>query len=141
MKLKYPCYLTKGDNGDVILECFAPSITTFGTLEEAVADMHSIMMDLLGEAFEMREPFPLPETDGSHEGERIEVTLTATETLKIYLINAMIETGMRPIDLAERLNIARQEVTRIINPRYRTGLETLDRAIEATGKHVKLTIV
>lgn len=83
MKLTYPCYMTKAENGDVILECFAPSVTTFGTLEEAVADMKTIVSHLIGDALEKREPLPLPETDASHEGERIEVTVTALEVDRV----------------------------------------------------------
>lgn len=87
MKLTYPCYMTKAENGDVILECFAPSVTTFGTLDEAVADMQSIVSELIGEALEKREPLPLPETDASHEGERIDVTVTVA-ALEVDLVNS-----------------------------------------------------
>lgn len=65
--------------------------------------------------------------------------LSPIETLKVFLINAMIETHTRPVDIAERLGITRQEVTRITNPKYRTKLDTIDRAIEATGKRLRFS--
>ena len=140
MKLTYPCFLTRGENSDYILECVTPSIFTFGkTLEAASKDMHTILLDLVSEALENKEPFPYPDNEATAEGERVGVSLTPIESIK--LINAMIETKTRQVDIAEKLGIPRQEVTRIINPRYRTKLDTLDRAIEATGKHLQVSFV
>ena len=135
MKLTYPCFLTRGENSDYILECVTPSIFTFGkTLEAASKDMHTILLDLVSEALENKEPFPYPDNEATAEGERVGVSLTPIESIKVMLINAMIETKTRQVDIAE-------EVTRIINPRYRTKLDTLDRAIEATGKHLQVSFV
>ena len=142
MKLTYPCFLTRGENSDYILECVTPSIFTFGkTLEAASKDMHTILLDLVSEALENKEPFPYPDNEATAEGERVGVSLTPIESIKVMLINAMIETKTRQVDIAEKLGIPRQEVTRIINPRYRTKLDTLNRAIEATGKHLQVSFV
>ena len=42
--------------------------------------------------------------------------------------------------IARRLGIAKQEVTRILNPRQKTKIDTLEKAIEATGKKLIYSI-
>ena len=142
MKFTYPCFLTRGENGDYILECVTPSIFTFGkTLEAASKDMHTILLDLVSEALDEKLPFPYPDNESTAAGEKIGVSLTPIESIKVLLINAMIETKTRQVDIAEKLGIPRQEVTRIVNPRYRAKLDTLDRAVEATGKHLQVFFI
>jgi antitoxin HicB len=53
----------------------------------------------------------------------------------------MIETGTKPIQIARELGIAKQEMTRIMNPRQKTKIDTLEKAIEATGKRLIFTVV
>lgn len=98
--------------------------------------MHSLLLDLLVQAYADKRVFPMPME--AEEGD-VCAQLSPIETLKVFLINAMIETHTRPVDIAERLGITRQEVTRITNPKYRTKLDTIDRAIEATGKRLRFS--
>ncbi len=133
MRLAYFCEKTiDPESGQVILECTNPSAFAFGeTQQKAEMEMHSLLLDLVSDYFSEKKLFPMPE---DAEGENVPVYLTPIETLKVFLLNAMVETHTRPVDIAQRLGITRQEVTRITNPRYKTKLDTLDRAIESTGK-------
>lgn len=140
MRLVYSCEKSiNPESGQVILECKSPSAFAFGqTLQEAQAEMHNLLLDLLIDAYSDKTLFPIPDDDASCG---VTVSLSPIETLKVFLINAMIETHTRPIDIAERMGISRQEVTRITNPRYKTKLDTLDQAIEATGKRLRVSFV
>jgi antitoxin HicB len=53
----------------------------------------------------------------------------------------MVETGTKPIQIARKLGIAKQEMTRVMNPRQKTKIDTLEKAIEATGKRLIFTVV
>lgn len=138
MRLVYPCEKSiDPESGQVILECKNPSAFAFGqTLQEAQDEMHSLLLDLLVDAYAEKTLFPMPDDDA---GFGVTVSLSPVETLKVFLINAMVETHTRPVDIAERMGITRQEVTRITNPRYKTKLDTLDQAIEATGKRLRVS--
>ena len=61
--------------------------------------------------------------------------------VKVLFLNSMVETKTKPIQIARRLGIAKQEVTRILNPRQKTKIDTLEKAIEATGKKLIYSIV
>lgn len=138
MRLFYPCEKSvDSESGQVVLECKSPSAFAFGqTLKEAQDEMHGLLLDLLVDAYADKKPFPMPEDVNTCE---VSVSLSPIETLKVFLINAMIETHTRPVDIADRMGITRQEVTRITNPRYKTKLDTLDRAIEVTGKRLRVS--
>jgi antitoxin HicB len=64
------------------------------------------------------------------------VELTPSETVKILFLNSMVETGTKPIQIARKLGIAKQEMTRVMNPRQKTKIDTLEKAIEATGRRL-----
>ena len=70
----------------------------------------------------------------------VSVELTPSETVKVLFLNSMVETKTKPIQIARRLGIAKQEVTRILNPRQKTKIDTLEKAIEATGKKLIYSI-
>jgi antitoxin HicB len=70
----------------------------------------------------------------------VSVELTPSETVKVLFLNSIVETKTKPIQIARRLGIAKQEVTRILNPRQKTKIDTLEKAIEATGKKLTYSI-
>lgn len=121
------------------MECDAPSAVASGnTLDEACEEMHSLLLDLLGDSLRDHSPFPYA-SGTKPSNTNATVSFTPVQSLKVFLVNAMIETGSRPIDIAQKLGIPRQGMTRILNPRYQTNLDTLDKAIEATGKHLRVS--
>lgn len=82
-----------------------------------------------------------PTTVKRHKKNEVSVELTASETVKVLFLNSMIETRTKPIQIARRLGVAKQEVTRILNPRQKTKIDTLERALEATGKKLIYSVV
>lgn len=134
MRFSYPCEISKDpDSGQVVLECKEPSAFTFGdTLKEAMKDMHAVLLDCVSDYIDDGKVFP--EITKKPKKNEVAVELTPSETVKILFLNSMVETHTKPVQIAKRLGIAKQEVTRILNPRQKTKIDTLEKAIEATGR-------
>ena len=64
------------------------------------------------------------------------VELPPSVILKVMLLNAMVEDNIRPADLARKMGIKPQEVTRITNIRHVTKIDTLQKAFNALGKEL-----
>lgn len=138
MRFSYPCEVSRdSETGQVILECKNPSAFAFGdSLEEALKEMHSLLLDCVSDYIDEGKIFPTV-TKPAKKNE-VSVELTPSETVKVLFLNSMVETKTKPIQIARRLGIAKQEVTRILNPRQKTKIDTLEKAIEATGKKIDL---
>ena len=140
MRLSYPCEVSKDpETGQVILECKEPSAFAFGdSLEAAEKEMHSMLLDCVSDYVDEGKIFPIVATRPKKN--EVSVELTPSETVKVLFLNSMVETKTKPIQIAKRLGIAKQEVTRILNPRQKTKIDTLEKAIEATGKKLIYSI-
>ena len=68
------------------------------------------------------------------------VELSPSTTAKIFLHNEMIRQKVRPIDLARRMGIPRQEMTRVLNIKHNTKIETTAQALAALGKRLELHV-
>ena len=115
MRLSYPCEVSRDpESGQVILECKNPSAFAFGdSLEAAEMDMHSLLLDCVADYVDEGKIFPT--TVKRPKKNEVSVELTASETVKVLF--------------------------RILNPRQKTKIDTLERAIEATGKKLIYSVV
>lgn len=80
-------------------------------------------------------PEPSPVTDKD-----LAIQLPPSVIAKILLLNAMVETHTRPVDLARKLRTTRQEVTRMTDLRHTTKIDTIDRALHALGRHLSISV-
>lgn len=55
------------------------------------------------------------------------VALAASVAIKVLLLNEMLAQGVKPVESTRRLNVPRQEVTRLLNPRHATRSTPLTR--------------
>lgn len=69
------------------------------------------------------------------------MTFSHLQTLKVQLINAMVEKNWRPVDLATSMHITRQEASRILSPRAPTKFETIAKSLEVLGYRLDTTAV
>lgn len=134
MRFSYPCEVSVDpETGQIVLECKEPSVFSFGEdLETAVKDMHSVLLDCVSDYVDEGKPFPT--SAKKPKKNEVAVELTPSETVKILFLNSMVETGTKPIQIARKMGIAKQEMTRVMNPRQKTKIDTLEKAIEATGR-------
>ena len=140
MRFSYPCEVSRdSETGQVILECKNPSAFAFGdSLEEAVKEMHSLLLDCVSDYIDEGKIFPT--VTKPEKKNEVSVELTPSETVKVLFLNSMVETKTKPIQIARRLGIAKQEVTRILNPRQKTKIDTLEKAIDSLEANVNTPV-
>jgi antitoxin HicB len=61
-------------------------------------------------------------------------------SVKVALLNEMIRLGVRPVDLARKLNVSPQTVNRIVDLRHATKLDTLAAAFGAIGRPLRFVL-
>jgi antitoxin HicB len=69
------------------------------------------------------------------------VELPASVSAKVLLLNEMITQKVRPAELARRLQVTPQEVTRLINPRHKSKIDGIALALKALGKTLEIRAV
>ena len=82
---------------------------------------------------------PIPTPSPRRRGQRW-VELPPTVAATVLLHNEMLRQKVRPIDLAKRMGIPRQELTRMLNLRHKTKIDSTAAAFAALGKHLELRV-
>ena len=52
----------------------------------------------------------------------------------------MLAQGVKPVELAQRLDVPRQEITRLLNSRHAMKIGAVDNALKALGKNLDLQV-
>jgi antitoxin HicB len=103
--------------------------------EEINTEALDILKIVLGYYF--KDNLSIPEASEPEKGEQT-IDLPLSLVAKIILHNTMLKNGVRPADLARRMDIPTSEVARITNPRYKTKIDTLASAVSASGGRLQL---
>ena len=122
-------------------------IGTFRDVPEAITEVYpeENFVDIARDAlistidFYIDDGRKLPEPSQALEDEVL-VDLPASVVLKLLLLNTMVESNMRPADLARKMKIRPQAITRILNIRHNTKLDTMSNAFTALGKELYFDI-
>jgi len=122
-------------------------VVTFRDIPEAitqgddVADATEMAEDALVTSmdfyFEGQRQVPLPSKP--KRGERL-ISLPPSVWAKVLLLNAMIETGVRRVELAERLHTSKQEINRLVDLHHTTKIDRIGEALQAVGKRLELNV-
>ena len=140
MRYSYPCQIVRdveearvsGREAYVVtFRDVDPAITGGGSWSEAV-DMAS---DCLGVAlgFYVTDGEDLPLPSSQLDGE-VMISVAPLVAAKLAVYTAMREQGMSRALLAERLDMDGEMVRRLLDPRYRTHLSTVQRALTVVGR-------
>jgi len=136
--LRYPAKIRPDTVGYYVTFRDIPEALTAGdTVEEAkemAADALLVSMDFY---FEDRRPVPPP---SAPEPDEVLIALPASVTAKIYVLNEMLAQQVSQTELARRLGIRKQEMTRIVDLHHATKIDTLAAALEAMGKSLELSV-
>ena len=81
----------------------------------------------------------IPEPSVPKRGQKL-VELPPSVAAKVLLHNEMLRQKVRPIELARRMGIPRQEITRVLNLKHNTKIETTAQALTALGKRLELRV-
>ena len=111
------------------------ALTQGDTREEALAMALDALITAFDFYFEDNQPIPLP---SEVTGDYVEVPLSVAS--KVLMLNALIESGLTRVELADRIGIKKQEVNRLINLQHSTKIDAIQRAMNALGKQLDFSV-
>jgi antitoxin HicB len=134
---RFPARFTAEPDGgySVTFRDIPEAITQGDTLDEA----REAARDALATALEfyLEDHRAVPTPSRTRSGEEL-VSLPISKAAKAMLLNEMISLGLRPIDLAQAMEVPRQEVNRILDLNHQTKIDTLERAFAAIGRTLQI---
>ena len=137
--LQYPAHFEPdGDSFVVTFRDIPEAITQGGNESEALAMAADALLTAMDFYFEDRRAVPAPSP--AEPGERL-VSLPASVSAKVLLLNEVVASGVRPADLARRMGVTPQEVTRVLDLHHTTKIDTLAAGLAALGKRLELRVV
>ena len=136
--MKYPATFSPApEGGYVVTFRDIPEAIAQGDDEaEALAEARSALASAMDFYFEDRRATPVP--SAAQPGERL-ISLPASVSAKVLLLNEMVAQEMRPAELARRLGVKPQEVTRLLDLGHTTKIDAIEAAMHALGR--ELTVV
>jgi antitoxin HicB len=138
--LRYPMHLEAAEEGGFIISF--PDIPEAHSQAEDEVEAVRRGTDALETAleiyFEDRRPIPAPSKP--LRGQRL-IELPAGVTAKVLLLNELIAQKVRPAELARRLKVTPQEVTRLIDVHHTTKIDGIAVALKALGKTLEMRVV
>lgn len=135
----YPAKLAPDAGGGFVVTFrdIPEAITQGDTLEEAREAARDALITAMDFYFEDRRVVPQPSKPRKGE-ESIE--LPTSVVTKVLLLNTMIEKRKRPADLARAMHVKPQEVTRLIDLRHATKIDTVAAAFKALGRSLEVVV-
>lgn len=137
--MHYPALFAPAEEGGFVVSFrdIPEAITQGDSLEEAQAMAADALVTALDFYFEDRRQVPPPSP--AQAGEQL-VSLPASLWAKVLLLNEMLAQKVRPSDLAARLGVQRQEITRLTTLRHPTKIDNIAAALAAMGRTLEISI-
>ena len=135
----YPATVESNNEGGFIAKFrdVPEAITEAWDLEELKNNARDALISAIDFYIEDRKAFPVGSTVKSGE---IAIELPASVVAKVLLLNTMVQANVRPIDLARKMKVKPQEVTRLTDIRHATKIDTIQQPIRALGKELVITL-
>src|ERR1017187_5050172 len=120
--LRYPANFKADKEGGFVVTF--PDIPEAITQGEDVEDALLHAADVLESALDyyIEEGLTIPAPSKLRRGQRV-VELPASVAAKVLLLNEMMTQKIRPADLARRLRVTPQEITRLIDIRHTSRID------------------
>jgi antitoxin HicB len=137
--MRYPVILKpEKEGGFLVTFPDVPEAITHGaTKVEALVRAADALETALDFYFEEKSAVPMPSP--LKRGQE-SVELPASVSAKTLLYNEMIAQRIRPSELARRMKIPRQEMTRLLDPRHLTKIDSIAAAVHALGKQLEVRL-
>jgi antitoxin HicB len=138
--LSYPAHFEPAEEGGFVV--------TFPDIPEAITQGEDVQDALLHAAdaletaldFYFEAGWTVPTPSKLKRGQYL-VQLPASVSAKVLLLNEMNAQKVRPAELARRLQVTPQEVTRLIDPRHKSKIDGIAVALKALGKTMEIRAV
>ncbi|ECU7993254.1 type II toxin-antitoxin system HicB family antitoxin [Salmonella enterica subsp. enterica serovar Toucra] len=132
--MRYPIKLQPDSGGYFVSFPDIPEALTQGDDKEEAMSMG---LDALVTAFEFyfedERKVPAP---GKITGDYVEVP--ASVAAKILLLNEFLDSGLTKTELASRMGIKKQEMTRLFDLRHSTKIDTVQKALMTLGRRMEV---
>jgi antitoxin HicB len=138
--LRYPMHLEAAEEGGFIISF--PDIPEAHSQAEDEVEAIKRGTDALETALEfyLEDRRPIPAPSKPKRGQRM-IELSASVSAKVLLLNEMNAQKVRPAELARRLQVTPQEVTRLIDLRHTSRIDGIAVALKALGKTMEIRAV
>ncbi|AMH18674.1 type II toxin-antitoxin system HicB family antitoxin [Hafnia paralvei] len=135
--MRYPVNLEPDSGGFFVSFPDIPEALTQGDGRE---DALSMALDALVTAFEFyfedNRKVPLP---SEVTGEFVDVPLSVAS--KVLMLNAFIDSSLTQTELANRMGVKKQEITRLFDLKHATKIDAIQKAMQALGKRLELQVI
>ena len=138
--MRFPAKFARAKEGGFVVTF--PDIPEAITQGDNIDDAMHHAADALESAldFYFEEGWRVPMPSRPKRSQRM-VELPASVSAKVLLLNEMIRQKVRPAELARRLRVTPQEVTRLIDLRHSTKIDGIAGALKALGKSMEIRAV
>lgn len=135
--MRYPVNLEAAEEGGFVVTFpdIPEAITQGEDKEDALRHAVDALESALEFYFDARRKVPAPSKP--RRGQSV-VELPASVAAKVLLLNEMIAQKVRPAELARRLQVKPQEVTRLIDLRHTSKIDGIAGALKALGKTLEM---
>lgn len=136
--MRYPVNLSKAEEGGFFVEFpdIPEALTQGTTKDEALENARDALVTAFEFYFEDGDKIPEPSV---LTGDYVDLPLSVEA--KVLMLNAFIESGISQTELAERMNVKKQEVTRLFDLKHSTKIDTIQKAINSLGHKVEIRYV
>ncbi|MFJ1301652.1 type II toxin-antitoxin system HicB family antitoxin [Pseudomonadota bacterium AL_CKDN230030165-1A_HGKHYDSX7] len=136
--LKFPALIEADGTGFAVSFRDIPeALTGAATREEALEMAADALRTAMDFYFEDERAVPAP---SKARGDEVLVSLPPSVQAKILVLNELIAQGVTQAELARRMGVPRQEVSRLVDLHHTTKIDTLDRALEVLGRQMDITL-
>jgi antitoxin HicB len=136
--MRYPITVECTASGFFVSFPDLPEALTEGqTIDEALEMAKDALETALEFYFEDERVVPMPSLPT--EGQQV-IELSASLWAKVLLLNAMVTQHVRPIDLARKLEVKPQDVTRLLRLKHPSKIDSIANALQAIGKTLELVV-
>ena len=133
MRFTYPARLRPDSTGELIVsfrdlpEC----LTSGADQTEALTEAADALEEAIAGRIDDAERIPVPSARRS--GEHL-VAVPAITAAKAALALALAESGLSRVALAQQLRVDEKAVRRMLDPRHRTAIARIERALRVLGQ-------
>lgn len=137
--MRYPIKIKQDGKHFLVRFPDVPEVKAQGDSLEAA---HEAACDALVEAFEgyLEQWREIPEPSRVKRGREF-VELAPSLVGKLLLVNEMVRQRVRPVELARRMEVTKQEVSRLTDLRHSTKIDGIAEALKVLGKRLEITVV
>lgn len=134
--MHYPVTLTPDTDGYMVSFRDIPEAISQGdTTDEALDMAQDALMVAMAFYFEDNRAVPMPSQ--AQDGEHL-VSLPPSVWAKVLLLNEMIAQNVSQAELAKRMGIVPQSLTRLVDLSHTTKIDTLANAFAKLGKRLQV---